>query len=184
MKYLRKILPVVLLVSLCIGMMACAKQPDATEGRNRIDSSDSVTLSTGRIIPLSASEEENETTDATETEEDLGGPFSVERLSYAGRMTLLGMGMVFAVLALQWMILVIFRRILNSKTEKAKTPDPEPPLSPVSPTPAGDDPAVVAAITAAIAAMIESDPDLSGQFADGFRVVSFKRRTGKTGWNQ
>ena len=38
---------------------------------------------------------------------------------------------------------------------------------------AGDD-ALVAAITAAIAATIESDPALASQFAGGFRVVSFK----------
>ena len=30
---------------------------------------------------------------------------------------------------------------------------------------------------------IDSDPALSSQFAGGFRVVSFKKKNGKTSWN-
>ncbi len=132
----------------------------------------------------------------TDAAEDLGGALSAARWSYALRMTLLGMGMVFAVLAILWMILVIFRSLAGGKEPKApkaskapKEKPAEPAPAPVAPAPAPaapaqNDPAVVAAITAAIAAMIESDPDLSAQFIGGFRVVSFKRKTGRTSWNQ
>ncbi len=175
-----------------------------------------MTLSTARLLPLSVPETETsdatatETTESTpadsaedttleatesvtETEDDLGPAFSGERLSYAGRMTLLGMGMVFAVLGFLWAVLSIFKRIFYGKTPKeprpAKkeaepTPAPTPAPVPAPVAPAGDDPAIIAAITAAIAAMIESDPDLSAEFIDGFRVVSFKKKSGKTSWNQ
>ncbi len=122
-----------------------------------------------------------------ETEEDLGPALSPARVSYALRMTLLGMGMVFAVLALLWGVLAIFKVIFNGKTPKEpkKKPAPAPaPAAPVAaPVPAGTDPAMVAAITAAIAEMIAADPDLSAQYAGGFRVVSFQRKSGKTSWN-
>ena len=36
---------------------------------------------------------------------------------------------------------------------------------------------------APVAAYIDSDPALSSQFAGGFRVVSFKKKNGKTSWN-
>ena len=45
---------------------------------------------------------------ATTNAADLGGAFSPERLSYAGQMTLLGMLMVFLVLAILWGILTLF----------------------------------------------------------------------------
>ncbi len=153
-----------------------------------------MTLSTGTIIPLSAvdadeasADETSATTDTVvgaETEEDLGPAFSSERWSYAGRMTLLGMGMVFAVLGFLWAVISIFKMVVGNKSPKPKKEEkPETPAPVAAPAPVSDDPAVVAAITAAIAAMIESDPALSTQFADGFRVVSFKRRSGKTSWN-
>ena len=40
---------------------------------------------------------------------------------------------------------------------------------------ASDDAQLIAVITAAVAAAIESDPALTSQFASGFRVVSFKK---------
>ena len=43
--------------------------------------------------------------------------------------------------------------------------------------------AALDAITAAVAAYIDSDPALSSRFAGGFRVVSFKKKNGKTSWN-
>ena len=42
---------------------------------------------------------------------------------------------------------------------------------------------VAGVLTAAVAAYIDSDPALSSQFAGGFRVVSFKKKNGKTSWN-
>ncbi|MBQ1982162.1 MAG: OadG family protein [Clostridia bacterium] len=137
-----------------------------------------------------------ETDDAGDT--DLGGAFSGARVSYALRMTLLGMVMIFAVLALLWLVIAVFRSLLGGNEPRApKAPKEikEPavgaqiaPAAPIAPAPAGDDPAVVAAITAAIAAMIDEDPVLRSQFPSGFRVVSFRKTTdkasGRTAWNR
>lgn len=120
-----------------------------------------------------------------ETEEDLGGAFSPARLSKAGLMILQGMGMVFLVLAILWLVLLIFKKVFYkdpakvSKKEAEPTPAPVVPAVESAPVPAvaADDGALVAAITAAVAAYIESDPALASQFAGGFRVVSFKPTT-------
>ncbi len=159
-----------------------------------------LTLSADGSIAIATEAETTTVSDASsettieitsETEENLGAAFSADRWGYAGRMTLLGMGMVFAVLALQWLILVIFRRIIAGKAEpkapqapKHEAPAPAAAVSASPVAPVQDDPAVIAAITAAIAAMIDSDPALSEQFIGGFRVVSFKKKNGKTSWNQ
>ena len=135
-------------------------------------------------------------------EEDLGSIFSPARWAYSGEMLLLGMGMVFLVLAILWAVLVIFAKTMGgaekpAKTEKpakkeakpAPTPVPTPaPVASVTPVvpvaaPASDD-AIVAAITAAIAMTIASDPALSSQFQSGFRVVSFQKKSGKNAWNR
>ncbi len=124
------------------------------------------------------------------SDEDLGGAFSGARVSYALRMTLLGMGMVFAVLALLWLILLIFKRAMSKTADQPalapKAPEAGKESMPVpasaSAPAAGQDPALVAAITAAIAAMIESDPTLASQFPSGFRVVSFKRKSDRSSW--
>lgn len=127
--------------------------------------------------------------DAVEQEEDLGGAFSTARLTKAGLMLLQGMGMVFLVLAILWLVLIIFKKLLykgDRKTEKPKKTAPPvevaptPPASPVAPT---DDAQLIAVITAAVAAAIESDEDLSAEFIGGFRVVSFQKKSGKTSWN-
>lgn len=121
--------------------------------------------------------------DAIEAEDDLGGAFSSGRLSLAGLMIIQGVGMVFLVLALLWIVLVIFKKIFYKDPNKADKKIAEKPIeasiaAPVStPTPAVsaiDDGALVAAITAAVAAYIDSDPALASRFAGGFRVVSFK----------
>ena len=118
----------------------------------------------------------------TEADEDLGGAFSPARLQTAGLMIIQGMGMVFLVLAILWLVLLIFKKIFYKDPAAAAKKTPEPaPAAPVA-TPANDD-ALVAAITAAVAAYIESDPALSSQFKGGFRVVSFKKKNGKTSWN-
>ncbi|MBE6558821.1 MAG: hypothetical protein E7661_07430 [Ruminococcaceae bacterium] len=127
------------------------------------------------------------------TEEDLGGLFSSARLAYSGQMILLGVSMVFLVLAILWAILAIFAKTMGGVEKPAKQekpakveskPAPATPVAPAAPvaTPTSDD-AIVAAITAAIAMTIESDPALSSQFAGGFRVVSFKK-SGKNAWNR
>lgn len=127
--------------------------------------------------------------DAVQQDEDLGGAFSSARLTKAGLMLLQGMGMVFLVLAILWLVLIIFKKLLykgDSKTEKPKKTAPPVevapthPASPVAPT---DDAQLIAVITAAVAAAIESDEDLSAEFIGGFRVVSFQKKSGKTSWN-
>ena len=124
-----------------------------------------------------------------ETEENLGGAFSAARLKKAGLMLLQGMGMVFLVLAILWIVLLIFKAVFYkdpAKAAKKDKPEPEKAEAPAAPVaapvaapapaaPAADDAQLVAVITAAVAAAIESDPALTSQFASGFRVVSFKR---------
>ena len=134
---------------------------------------------------IALSDEYMANVDAAEVEEDLGGAFSSQRLSMAGLMIIQGMGMVFLVLVVLWLVLLVFKKVFYkdpakaSKTPKAVEPAPAP--APVAP--ATSDDALVAAITAAVAAYIESDPALSSQFSGGFRVVSFKKKNGKTSWN-
>lgn len=132
---------------------------------------------------------------------DLGGAFSTDRINYSIKMTILGIGAVFTVLAIIWLILAIFRVFLydipnKRKVEKPKTvhvesktvdttpqgnPDAMNTVAPMVTTVSDD--AVIAAITAAITAYIADDPNLSSQYAGGFRVVSFKRVRAKASWN-
>ena len=119
-------------------------------------------------------------TEQAEAEEDLGGAFSPARLKQAGLMVIQGMGMVFLVLAVLWLVLLIFKKVFYKDPNAEKKTEEPAPAAPAAP--AGDD-ALVAAITAAVAAYIDSDPALSSQFAGGFRVVSFKKKNGKTSWN-
>ncbi len=124
-------------------------------------------------------------TEKAEAEEDLGGPFSAERLSMAGLMILQGVGMVFLVLAILWLVLLVFKKIFykdpDQQNNKSAKQDKAPMES--SSVATSDNDALVAAITAAVSAYIDSDPALSTQFAEGFRVVSFKKKSGKSSWN-
>ena len=123
-------------------------------------------------------------TEEVEVEEDLGGAFSPARLKTAGLMIIQGVGMVFLVLAILWLVLLIFKKVFyKDPAAVAKKTEQSAPATPVpAPAPTSDD-ALVAAITAAVAAYIDSDPALSSQFAGGFRVVSFKKKNGKASWN-
>ncbi len=118
--------------------------------------------------------------------------FSPERLALAGQVTLIGMLMVFAVLAILWGVLAIFKLIFakSTKAEKAEkiakpatsapAKAPEAPLAPVAPT-ATDDAELVAILTAAVAAYISAeDPNAA---LGGFRVVSYRRTNGGRPWN-
>lgn len=123
-----------------------------------------------------------------------------ERFEYAMQGTATGMLMVFAVLALLWGIVslskVFFYDIPRKKKEQEQSerklsnavaetvaesvaPVVENTVTEVA---AQDDGELVAVITAAIAAMIESG-DYGNEFVGGFRVVSFKRST-KGAWNR
>ena len=132
-----------------------------------------------------------------EPEADLGGAFSVERLKLAGIMIVVGMGMVFLVLAILWGVLIIFKKGMYDRANKQKEtviasnvvtsaePDNEAVAAIVGAMAfAEDDGAIAAAITAAIAEMIASDENLSREFAGGFKVVSFRKKSGKGAWNK
>ncbi len=121
-------------------------------------------------------------------------PFSAEAWSYAGQMTLLGMGMVFAVLGVLWLVLTVFKLVfvgrskkedVSSRTEEPKTPRKvvKPKVNPVteqiSQPSVQSDEEIAAVITAAIAAYMAEQ----GVSADGFRVVSFKRVKNGRSWN-
>lgn len=114
-------------------------------------------------------------------------PFSAEAWSYAGQMTLLGMLMIFAVLAILWGVLAIFKLVFAGKSPKKKEPAPAPEKAAESAQsvqtatePQSDDAELVAIITAAVAAYRASEGE---SVSDGsFRVVSFKR-VGRRAWN-
>ncbi len=125
-------------------------------------------------------------------EEALGGIFSLERIKYAVSVTLQGMLMIFAVLALLWGVVAVFKVFLhdipNKKAAKSKAlakavAEVAAPVEQESEIAAAeaDDGEIVAAITAAIAATLSSE-EYKGQFASGFRVVSFSRKGGA--WNK
>lgn len=121
--------------------------------------------------------------------EELGGAFSPERWSYAGQMTLLGMLMVFAVLAILWAVLAIFKLVFAKSGEKtAKAPEAvvnavaEAVTAVDEPVDYTDDAELVAVITAAVAAYMQSEGSEAG-YTGGFRVVSFRRAGGARSWN-
>ena len=123
-----------------------------------------------------------------------------ERFEYAMQGTVTGMLMVFAVLGLLFGIVTLSRVFLydipNRKKARltpmktAQKTDDEPKKVPENviivhdtEPPKQDDGELVAVITAAIAATIESSDEYKNQFAGGFRVVSFKRSTSGA-WNR
>lgn len=94
-----------------------------------------------------------------------------DKMALGGRVMLLGIGTVFAVLAILWGLVELLHLLLNpisdKKSNKSKEPTPiETAPAPV-PAPASDL-EIIAVITAAIAAS-------SGTSPSSFRVVSFKR---------
>ena len=130
-------------------------------------------------------------TGETETEKSFG-----DRLAEAGMVTLEGMGMVFAVLALLWGVLEIFRVVMQ-KSEKKKTEksakqtvvseatEQQPGhvnAETVTAESTGDDGELIAAITAAVAAYLASEEGAA--YAGGFRVVSFRRSGNGSTWNK
>lgn len=107
-------------------------------------------------------------------------PFA-ERAGYAGGVTLLGMATIFIVLSILWGVVELLHRALHrgdqktapaeAKAAPAPVPVPAPKAAPapVRAPVAGDD-ALVAVITAAVAAAMAEEG-----YAGGFRVVSFRR---------
>jgi sodium pump decarboxylase gamma subunit len=120
-------------------------------------------------------------------------PFSGEAWLYALEMTLMGLGMIFSVLAILWGVLVIFKLVFAGKSEKPKKENlektvkiesPEVKVAPAksAPTPAANgDAELIAILTAAIAAYeAEQNPNAP---ALNFRVVSYRRANGGRSWN-
>lgn len=123
--------------------------------------------------------------------EELGGAFSPERWAYVGKMMLLGMTMIFAVLGLLWAVLTVFKLVMVGKTEKPKTPKSipsKPVASPVASTPPAvpsgtlSEEELVAVLTAAVMAY-RAEEGTSDAELGAFRVVSFRRATGGRAWN-
>lgn len=110
----------------------------------------------------------------------------LENAKTAGLTTLLGMMIVFAVLAVLWGAIELFRVIMQSFSGKSasgaeKPASPAPAASPAitsapTQTYAQSDEEIVAAITAALAEYL-------GTSESSFRVVSFKKVAPKAHWN-
>ena len=135
--------------------------------------------------------ESTDQTDSSKTE-NLGGFFSAVRIKYAVSVTVLGMLMVFAVLSVLWSVVALMKVFLYdiparraakkaalAKAVEVAAAPVEQPAAIAEPT--EDEGEIVAAITAAIAAMLQSE-EYKGQFESGFRVVSFSRKGGA--WNK
>ncbi len=110
---------------------------------------------------------------------------TADRIGYALQKSLIGIIIVFGVLAIIWLVLSLFKFIFykdpNKKSEK-KEAQPAPaapaPVAASVPVSSNNDAEVVAAIIAAISAMRNEEG-----INDGFRVVSFKRSSAKP-WNK
>lgn len=108
-----------------------------------------------------------------------------ERLLEGGKVFLIGMVTVFAVLALLWLVMALFRVLFHKKNTDEDTAnvikvDDVPSLEniPLATSVSSDDTQLIAVITAAIAAY-----NASAGNALPFRVVSYRRSAGAGGWN-
>lgn len=126
------------------------------------------------------------------TNEELGGFFSAERIKYAVLVSVQGMAMIFFVLSILWGVVALMKVILHdipakkaakqAALAKAVEVAAAPLEQPIAISePEEDEGEIVAAITAAIAVMLQSE-EYKGQFESGFRVVSFTRKGGA--WNK
>ncbi|MBQ8248527.1 MAG: OadG family protein [Clostridia bacterium] len=99
-----------------------------------------------------------------------------DAIPFGVQTVLLGMGVVFAVLIILWVVLSAFKLVFYKGSDKKEAPTKASPVTaPVQPTPVAaktDDAELVAAITAAIAVVMDK-PETS------FRVVSFRRTASK-----
>ena len=126
---------------------------------------------------------------------ELGGAFSVARWAYAGKMTLIGMLMIFSVLASLWGVLAIFKLVFAGKTPKEAKPKKEQKEAPTQKGSSDDIlQAVIAAgleayrednekeLAAVLTAAVSAYREAEGESGD-FRVVSFRRASGRRSWN-
>lgn len=114
-------------------------------------------------------------------------PGIADRVVIGMQTVALGMLIVFSVLALLWIILEIAGRVSSAQGKEKAVPAPktkkvEAPVAPVEEAPVDfeNDEEIVAAITAAIALMLEAE----NAPVKGFRVVSFKRASNNAHWNR
>ena len=108
-------------------------------------------------------------------------------IEYLWQTPLIGIFMVFAVLAILWGVLSIFKFIFAkpskpvAKVEEAPIKEPEIIEETTAAVEENNDDELIAVITAAVAAYIENEePDTA---VNGFRVVSFRRTNGGRSWN-
>lgn len=112
-----------------------------------------------------------------------------ERLAFGGQVFVVGIGTVFSVLILLFIVLKFFKlfaydipekrkKALAEKAAKEEKAVEAPAPETVEVAPATDDGELIAVITAAIEAYNSANGN-----ALPFRVVSFKRVKGANGWN-
>ena len=109
-----------------------------------------------------------------------------ERASLAGEVALIGILIVFSVLAILMIALYIFQYLMYTLPQRKKKKAEEAAVAaapaeasaPVAAEPA-DDYSLIAVLTAAVAAY-ESE---ANGYTGGFRVVSFRRKSGRTSWD-
>ena len=113
-------------------------------------------------------------------------PFSGDAIKYALEMTLLGMGMIFAVLGVLWGVLAIFKLVFARPKKEKKAESVAIAVEELAPVAepevvAADDGELIAILTAAIMAYeAEQNPDAP---IGNFRVVSYRRSNGGRSWN-
>ena len=96
-----------------------------------------------------------------------------DKAMFALENSVLGLLIVFSVLAVLFIVVRIVAGVFGAKSEKKaveKAPAPTPTPTP-APAPITDDGEIIAAITAARSLMLEAE----GKDPRGFRVVSFRR---------
>ncbi len=113
-------------------------------------------------------------------EVDVNQPIAnfADKLAYGGKMLLVGMGIVFAVLVSLCIVLFIFNaissRLLSGEKKAVSAPKKAEPVVVAAPQPApsasNEQEEIIAVIAAAIAAASAENPGAK------FRVVSFKRK--------
>ena len=120
--------------------------------------------------------------------------FSSEAWMKAAEVAIVGMLMIFSVLAILWGVLALFKLIFAPQSKEKKAPKVEEKtvsepvaveentVAEVAPATTSNDAELIAVITAAIAAYRASE-GLEGAAINGFRVVSFKRANAKRAWN-
>ena len=103
-------------------------------------------------------------------------------LTQGASVAVVGIGIVFLILALLWGVLELFKLFFYvlpnrkaAKTEVAPSAVASQPAVTEAPVPQTDNGALIAAITAAITAY-RAEKGTTGSYAGGFRVVSFKRK--------